>query len=50
MREILETFLDGTLCERCGVFLDGETPGYPRYCGKQCAEDRGADKNVEVFF
>lgn len=32
MGEIVEMMLDGTLCEACGVFLDGETPGYPRYC------------------
>lgn len=32
MGEIAEMHLDGTLCETCGVFLDGETPGYPRCC------------------
>lgn len=43
MGEIAEMHLDGTLCEMCGEFLDGESPGYPRYCSKQCAEDRGCD-------
>lgn len=40
MGEIAEMHLDGTLCEACGVFLDGESPGYPRYCSADCAEDR----------
>ena len=32
MGELAEMHLNGTLCEICGVFLDGETSGYPRYC------------------
>jgi hypothetical protein len=43
MGEMAEMLLDGTLCEGCGVSLDGKCPGYPRYCSKTCAEDRGAD-------
>lgn len=38
MGEIAEMMVDGTLCQRCGVFLDGDSPGYPRYC-QDCAED-----------
>jgi len=29
--------LDGTLCEHCGTAIEGEAPGYPRYCSRQCA-------------
>jgi hypothetical protein len=43
MGEIADSLLDGTMCEGCGEFLDGESPGYPRYCSKQCASDRGVD-------
>lgn len=43
MGEIADMMLDGTMCEMCGVFLDGESSGFPRYCSKECAKDRGAD-------
>ena len=46
MGEIAEMMLDGTLCECCGVVLigpDEEPAGYPQYCSRECAEDRGAD-------
>lgn len=32
MGEAAEMLLDGTLCEGCGVFLGGGSPGYPRRC------------------
>ena len=32
MGEAAEMILDGTFCEQCGVFIDGEAPGYPRTC------------------
>ena len=32
MGEIADMMLDGTLCEWCGVYIDGEEPGYPRLC------------------
>lgn len=41
MGEIADMMLDGTLCECCGVLLDGKSAGYPRYCGPLCAQDRG---------
>lgn len=37
MGEAAEMMLDGTLCEGCGVYLDGDSPGYPRYCSARCA-------------
>ena len=43
MGEAAESLLDGTMCEGCGVYLDGESPGYPRYCSKTCAEYRGIE-------
>lgn len=44
MGEIAEMMLNGDVCEMCGEFFhDDESPGIPRYCSKQCAEDRGAE-------
>lgn len=43
MGEIAEMMINGEMCECCGVFLDGEASGYPRYCSKECASDRGVD-------
>jgi hypothetical protein len=42
MGEIADMMLDGTMCEMCGTFI-GNGDGYPRYCSKACARDRGAD-------
>ena len=42
MGEYAEAMLDGTVCECCGVYLEGEAEGIPRYCSKACARDRGA--------
>lgn len=33
MGEIAEAMLDGFLCASCGSFLDGESPGFARFCG-----------------
>jgi hypothetical protein len=43
MGEIAEMMLEGDLCEGCGVALDGEGYGIPRYCSNACAKDRGFD-------
>lgn len=40
MADIADMMLSGELCEGCGVSLDGEAPGYPRYCSKRCRKDR----------
>lgn len=32
MGEIADMMLDGTLCEGCGCYLEGEAQGIPRYC------------------
>jgi DNA-directed RNA polymerase subunit RPC12/RpoP len=32
MGEIAEMMLDGTLCEGCGVYLQGRPRGFPRRC------------------
>lgn len=42
MGEHADMMLDGTVCEHCGGYLDGETPGHPRYCSTQCRIDAGA--------
>ena len=41
MGEIADMMLDGTLCEGCGVYIDGEAQGFPRYCSKECAAASG---------
>lgn len=48
MGDIADSMLDGTFCEGCGVFLDGDDPGHPRYCSVECADDRGADHSLVV--
>ena len=48
MGEIADSMINGEFCEMCGVFLDGESPGYPRYCSAECADDRGADHSLIV--
>lgn len=32
MGEIADMMLDGTLCEGCGEFMEGKSPGQPRRC------------------
>jgi len=39
MGDVADMMLDGTLCEGCGVYLEGESYGVPRYCAS-CHEDR----------
>ena len=48
MGEIADDMINGFVCEMCGTFLDGEEPGYPRYCSIECADDRGADHSLVV--
>lgn len=42
MGDVADAMLGGELCEMCGVYLEGEAEGIPRYCSAQCAKDRGA--------
>lgn len=46
MGEIAEAMLDGTLCEGCGTYI-GDATGFPGYCSRQCARDRGAEQPDE---
>ena len=46
MGEIAEMHLDGTLCERCGVYL-GHPVGYPRYC-RDCFNDMDDEERKEL--
>ena len=32
MGEAAEDILEGMVCEECGVYIEGEAPGYPRKC------------------
>lgn len=40
MGEVAEMMLDGTLCERCGTYIEGDAPGHPRYCCNKCQFER----------
>lgn len=42
MGEIAEMMLDGTLCEGCGVYLEGEGLGIPRRC-RDCRKHAPVD-------
>jgi len=33
MGEYADMVMNGSMCECCGMFLDGDEPGYPRKCG-----------------
>lgn len=46
MGDIADMMLDGTLCEGCGVYIEGDADGFPRYCSAQCRRDRGADEPI----
>ena len=48
MGEIADSMINGEMCVVCGVWLDGETTGYPRYCSKECADSIGADDSLVV--
>ena len=41
MGDVADMMLDGTLCAGCGVVLNGEGDGIPRYCG-MCNRDIAA--------
>lgn len=32
MSQVVDDMFDGFICQRCGSFVDGEAPGYPRDC------------------
>ncbi len=36
MGEIADMMLEGDLCAGCGVYLEGDGEGFPRYCSKEC--------------
>lgn len=36
MGEIADAMLEGDLCGTCGVHMDGEGDGFPRYCSDEC--------------
>jgi len=31
--DVANMMIDGTLCQECGAYLDGDSPGHPRNCG-----------------
>jgi len=36
MGDIADAMINGLFCASCGVILDGDEPGFPRYCSKSC--------------
>ena len=48
MGEIAEAMLNGLFCEGCGELLDGDEPGYTRYCSPECAWAAGVSKRPET--
>ena len=48
MSEIADSMINGEMCEMCGSWLDGDSPGFPRYCSTECADDRGASHELVV--
>ena len=49
MGDVSEMMLDGTLCEGCGVYMDGEADGYPVRCAS-CQGDSPGPGFVEKKF
>jgi len=45
MGEIADMMLDGTLCQICGVLLDGDAKGYPVTCDGCKNEEGGGNAN-----
>ena len=36
MGDIADAMVEGLFCQMCGGYIDGEEPGYPRYCSAEC--------------
>jgi len=49
MGEIADAMLDGTLCEGCGGYLEGEGEGYPVRCADCQRDDRARDAVVKAL-
>lgn len=49
MGEVAEMMLDGTLCQICGGVIDGDAPGFPRYC-EDCAKDEVVSNIEEIEY
>lgn len=47
MGEAAEMLLDGTCCEACGEFLDGDSPGYTRLCFSCSSESETDDLDFD---
>jgi hypothetical protein len=39
MGDIADLMLNGLLCRTCGAYIDGDMPGYPRFCAACESED-----------
>ena len=36
MGDIADAMIEGLFCQLCGGYIDGDEPGYPRYCSDEC--------------
>jgi hypothetical protein len=47
MGDVAEMMLDGTLCERCGVYI-GNPDGYPKKC-KPCKKEDNLENHAKYL-
>lgn len=50
MGDIADMMLDGTLCEGCGVYIEEEGYGVPRYCYACAKETSAHDSSIGRSF
>jgi hypothetical protein len=48
MGEIADAMLNGEMCEWCGIYLEGEPPGYPQLCS-DCQQDELDDEDRKKY-
>lgn len=50
MGEIADMMLEGDLCAGCGVYMDGDGDGFPRYCSNDCDPDCADGRQKKSYF
>lgn len=46
MGELADGLRNGFYCFYCGLPIDNEEPGYPRYCSKKCEKEHNHNKEI----
>lgn len=49
MGDIADMMLEGYLCACCGVYLEGDGGGFPRYCSNDCEPDNDTHSKKNYF-